>query len=114
MGRPAWMKSAQGGGEAAEEGTAMLGPFERSRWSEQTYARNLFLQARGKILKSKAFEVPEEMMTMTTGARPKWKPERREKDGEDDVAKDAEPNTREERRESKEPVEHKAPIAEEG
>lgn len=80
--RPSWMKPSKGSGDADEGG--MLGPFDRSLWHEQKYTRGLFLQAKQKILRSKAYEVPEEMMTMTTGLRPKWKPERREKEGAPD------------------------------
>jgi len=49
--------------------------LDRSVWHEQKYGRSFLLQAKQKILRSKAYEVPEEMMTMTTGLRPKLKPE---------------------------------------
>lgn len=74
--RPAWMKDSKG---ADAEETNNTG-IDKSVWSEQRYGRGLMLQAMGKILKGKAYEVPEEMMTMTTGARPKYKPDRKEGD----------------------------------
>lgn len=89
--RPAWMKPTKESEEVKDNAPAMLGPFERSRWNENMYAMNLFMQARTKILKSKAYEVPEEMMTMTTGARPKWKPEREEKKEPVEGSKEADP-----------------------
>jgi hypothetical protein len=80
---PAWMKRSKSTGETTHEESEMLGPFARSVWSESKYSRGLLLQAKLKILRGKAYEVPEEMMTMTTGERPKWKAEKREKDGVD-------------------------------
>jgi len=74
--RPAWMNKKE------EDASAKVG--DRSVWSEQKYGRGLFLQAKQKILKIKAYEVPEEMMTMTTGVRPKYKPEKKEKDEDED------------------------------
>merc|ERR1719343_897823 len=79
--RPAWMKPSRGCMDSmGHEESSMLGAFDKSIWHEQKYSRSLLLQAKQKILRGKAYEVPEEMMTMTTGIRPKWKPEKREKD----------------------------------
>jgi len=91
--RPAWMKPSKASGDTDDSG--MLGVFDRSRWHEQQYSRSLFLQAKQKILRGRAYEVPEEMMTMTTGPRPKWKPERREKDGPAEEANKEVPARRE-------------------
>jgi len=84
--RPAWMKpnkTSAEGSSGHDDGLAMLGPFDKSIWHEQKYSRCLLLQAKLKILRGKAYEVPEEMMTMTTGARPKEKKERKEKELDD-------------------------------
>jgi len=77
--RPAWMKPAKQAAEADDAGT--VSAFDKTVWHEQKYSRTLMLQAKQKILKMKAYEVPGEMMTMTTGPRPRWKPERRDRDG---------------------------------
>jgi len=82
--RPAWMKPSKASGDPDDGG--LLSVFDRSSWHEQRYSRSLLLQAQQKILRMKAYEVPEEMMTMTTGPRPKWKPDRREKDSTMDEA----------------------------
>merc|ERR1719343_1000571 len=80
--RPAWMKPSRGYNDSmGHEESSMLGAFDKSIWHEQKYSRSLLLQAKQKILRGKAYEVPEEMMTMTTGIRPKWKPEKRDKEG---------------------------------
>lgn len=70
--RPAWMNAGKGA-EVEETNNAGI---DRSVWSEQRYGRSLMLQAKQKILRGKAYEVPAEMMTMTTGVRPKYKPEK--------------------------------------
>jgi len=77
--RPAWMKPVKQVAEADDGGA--VGAFDKTVWHEQKYSRNLLLQAKQKILKIKAYEVPGEMMTMTTGPRPRWKPDRRDRDG---------------------------------
>lgn len=77
--RPAWMKPAKQAAEADDGGA--VGAFDKTVWLEQKYSRSLLLQAKQKILKMKAYEVPGEMMTMTTGPRPRWKPDRRDRDG---------------------------------
>ncbi|CAJ1351181.1 unnamed protein product, partial [Effrenium voratum] len=71
--RPAWMRPKE-----PDESKFS----DKSVWSEQKYSRSLFLQAKQKILKMKAYEVPEEMMTMTTGPRPKYRKENDEDDEE--------------------------------
>lgn len=70
--RPAWMRPK------TEQEEKFV---DKCIWSEQKYSRGLLLQAKQKILKMKAYEVPEEMMTMTTGPRPKH---RKEKDGDEE------------------------------
>merc|ERR1712151_1225218 len=77
--RPAWMKQSSKGDIPTVEDPPMLGVSETSIWDEQKYSRSFFIQARGRALKAKAYEVPEEMMTMSTGTRPKWKADKREK-----------------------------------
>lgn len=84
--RPAWMKP-KGSADAPEDPSSMspvMGPFDRSLWQEQKYSRSFLVQAKQTVLKMKADEVPEEMVTMAIGARPKWKPERHEKEGKAD------------------------------
>lgn len=71
--RPAWMRP-----KTAEQEEKFV---DKCIWSEQKYSKGLLLQAKQKILKMKAYEVPEEMMTMTTGPRPKH---RKEKDGDEE------------------------------
>lgn len=78
--RPAWMKPNKG----AEEEEKTNPGIDRSVWQEQRYGRSLMLTAKQKTLKMKAYEVPAEMMTMTTGPRPKYKSEKKEKDALDD------------------------------
>jgi len=78
--RPAWMKPNKSTAEAPADDAPMLGVFEKSIWNEQKYSRSLLLQAKQKVLRGKAYEAPEEMMTMTTGPRPKWKSEKKEKE----------------------------------
>jgi len=78
--RPAWM--APKGPEGDKEEPAP-GVFDRSVWQEQKYSRGLFAAARRKILKAKAYEVPEEMMTMSIAARPLFKAEKKDRDHED-------------------------------
>merc|ERR1712046_258696 len=73
-------------GEAAQDDVPMLGHAERSLWDEQKYSRSLMIQAKHKILRGKAYEVPEEMMTMTTDTRPKYKPEGTVRKDEKDIA----------------------------
>merc|ERR1712032_248068 len=53
--------------DAARAGSAEIGV--RSVWQQQNYSRTLLLQANFKLMRSKAYEVPEEMVTMTTGPR---------------------------------------------
>jgi len=76
--RPAWMKSSKGL-DAEESNNAGI---DRSVWSEQRYGRSLMLTAKIKTHKGKAYEVPAEMMSMTTGPRPKYKAEKKEKEEE--------------------------------
>ncbi|MAC17875.1 MAG: hypothetical protein CMC97_06215 [Flavobacteriales bacterium] len=66
--RPAWMKP---GGAKASEDAAKEGSADDTVLEEQKYSRGLLVFARHKILRSKAYEVPFEMMTMTTGPRPR-------------------------------------------
>ncbi|CAE8637856.1 unnamed protein product [Polarella glacialis] len=100
--RPAWMNPKTKERGTSEDDMGMT--IERSVWSEHKYIRGLFIQARQKILRSKAYEVPGEMMTMTTGPRPKYKEERKgkDKDGEEDDDGEA---PKEKRKKSKEPKE---------
>jgi len=72
--RPAWMTKGKSSSEDAGQGSP-----EVTIWDENKYSRGLLLQARLKILRHKAYEVPAEMMTMTTGLRPKYKPDKKEK-----------------------------------
>jgi len=83
--RPAWMRSSKG--EAAEE-TNNTG-IDKSVWQEQRYGRSLMLTSKIKTLKGKAYEVPAEMMSMTTGARPKYKAEKKETPEEEVKKQDA-------------------------
>jgi len=84
--RPAWMKPKAAGDNSEDAGSTYQ---DKSIWNENKYSRSLFLQAKQKLLKKKAYEVPEAMMTMTTGPRPKHKPEKKEKEaGGDDGSKD--------------------------
>jgi len=76
--RPAWMKSSKGAD--ADDGNNV--GIDKSVWSEQRYGRSLMLTAKVKTHRGKAYEVPEEMMSMTTGPRPKYKPEKKEKEEE--------------------------------
>jgi len=102
-------------GDAGAEDTLRLGPFDASIWKEQKYSRMLMLQAKHKIMRGKAYEVPEEMMTMTTGPRPKWKPEKKEKEGGDEVPleESAEARLKQERAGSEEPEAAAVPPVEE-
>lgn len=94
--RPSWMKPK--GNEEEEKSNPGI---DRSVWQEQRYGRSLMLQAKQKTLKMKAYEVPAEMMTMTTGPRPKYKAEKKEKDAVDEKEDSAIPSTR---RESDDPA----------
>eukprot|EP00913_Durusdinium_trenchii_P029590 g27734.t1 len=87
--RPAWMRPKE-----QEEKFQ-----DKCVWSEQKYSRGLLLQAKQKILKMKAYEVPEEMMTMTTGPRPKHRPE---KDGDDHEDEEERKERKRKAREAKE------------
>lgn len=95
--RPAWMKSK----EEKDDGT--IGPFDRCNWHEQKYSRMLMMQAKQKILRSKAYEVPAEMMTMTTGIRPKWKAEKEKEKKEKEAVHDEPVGPRAEREASPPP-----------
>jgi len=86
--RPAWMKPGGKGPESAED--AINTAIDKSVWHEHRYGRSLMLQAKQKILRSKAYEVPKEMMSMTTGPRPKYKPDRRDKEGGDENGREEE------------------------
>mmetsp|Transcript_54691 Transcript_54691/g.127929 ORF Transcript_54691/g.127929 Transcript_54691/m.127929 type:complete len:1814 (+) Transcript_54691:119-5560(+) len=81
--RPAWMNKPKASGETAEEAAPSY--QDKSVWNENKYSRSLFLQAKLKMLKKKAYEVPEAMMTMTTGPRPEEEKEKeKEKKGKKD------------------------------
>ncbi|CAK9045396.1 unnamed protein product [Durusdinium trenchii] len=88
--RPAWMRPKVEQEEKFQD---------KCVWSEQKYSRGLLLQAKQKILKMKAYEVPEEMMTMTTGPRPKH---RKEKDGDDHEDEEERKERKRKAREAKE------------
>lgn len=77
--RPAWMKSSRGA-EAADEASN----WDRSVWAENKYSKQLLLMAKAKILRGKAYEIPAEMMTITTGVRPKYQERERPKKDKDD------------------------------
>jgi len=85
--RPAWMKPK---GFDGHDDAPMLGVEARSIWINHQYSRSLMLQAKQKILRGKAYEVPEEMMTMSVGARPKFKVEKKEKDVDDGAGQEKE------------------------
>lgn len=80
--RPAWMKP-----------TKEPSVFDVSLWHEQKYGRGLFLQAKQKMLRMKAYEVPGEMMTMGVGPRPKVKLEKHEKEVHEEVREDIRPRS---------------------
>lgn len=84
--RPAWMKSSKG----ADADDGKNAGIDASVLSEQRYGRSLMLTAKVKTHRGKAYEVPEEMMSMTTGPRPKYKAEKKEK--EEEAPQDSKPS----------------------
>lgn len=83
--RPAWMK------ERKAEVDTPHGSSDFTSSEEQRYSRALLIMARQKILRSKAYEVPGEMMTMTTGPRPRHKTEKKEAREASDALAPADP-----------------------